>query len=80
MVVLVCGYIMYTLNRCHPSLSAPTAATMDPVSIQEFPDHVRLLHADDDYRFSEEYKVLLRLSLSSLCGPSTPPSTTECGT
>jgi netrin-G3 ligand len=31
-------------------------ATMDPVSVKDFPGHVRHLHADDDYRFSEEYK------------------------
>ena len=25
--------------------------------MKDFPGHVRHLHADDDYRFSEEYKV-----------------------
>lgn len=31
--------------------------TDDPIAIEDFADHVRLLHANDDYLFSEEYLV-----------------------
>lgn len=31
--------------------------THEPVSIEEFADHVKMLHANDDYLFTEEYTV-----------------------
>lgn len=31
--------------------------THDPVPIEEFADHVKMLHANDDYLFAEEYTV-----------------------
>ena len=33
------------------------AGTHEPISVEEFADHVRMLHANDDYLFTEEYTV-----------------------
>ena len=35
----------------------PVAGTHEPIPIEEFADHVRMLHANDDYLFTEEYRV-----------------------
>ena len=34
-----------------------TAGTHDPIKVANFPNHVRNLHANDDYLFTEEYSV-----------------------
>ena len=42
-------------SNSFPTAEAPSA----PIPVEEFPEHVKSLHSDDDYRFSEEYKVWL---------------------
>lgn len=34
-----------------------TAGTHEPVRVADFPRHVKSLHANDDYLFTEEYSV-----------------------
>ena len=36
---------------------ATVAGTHEPVPVEDFPNHVRNLHANDDYLFTEEYAV-----------------------
>ena len=42
---------------CHCS---PTVGTLQPVPVRDFADHVKYLHANDDYLFTEEYGVSSR--------------------
>ena len=36
---------------------SPTVGTLQPVPVRDFADHVKFLHANDDYLFTEEYGV-----------------------
>ena len=45
-------------HSLHPFSTTADAPT-SPIPVEEFPNHVKNLHSDDDYRFSEEYKVWL---------------------
>jgi len=38
----------------------PTVGTFQPVPVRDFPNHVKYLHANDDYLFTEEYGVSSR--------------------
>ena len=38
-------------------LPSYSAGTREPVNVRDFADHVRNLHANDDFYFSEEYAV-----------------------
>ena len=33
------------------------SGTINPVSVDDFKDHVQKMHSNDDYLFSEEYSV-----------------------
>lgn len=37
------------------------AGTLQPVPVPGFADHVNHMHANDDYLFSEEYSVSIRI-------------------
>ena len=34
-----------------------TAGTFEPVPVKDFPEHVKRMHANDDFLFTEEYAV-----------------------
>ena len=68
------GPILSSYNLCPPPPPPRTADVPDaPIPVKDFPEHVKNLHSDDDYRFSEEYKVWLwegekgRVDLYTLC-------------
>ena len=33
------------------------AGTHEPITVREFPEHVKRMHANDDFLFTEEYHV-----------------------
>ena len=35
----------------------PFSGTMEPIPLDKFKDHVKRMHSNDDYLFSEEYSV-----------------------
>ena len=37
--------------------SLSTAGTFEPVPVKDFPEHVKRMHANDDFLFTEEYAV-----------------------
>ena len=39
------------------TLTIFTAGTHEPIPVEHFSDHVKNLHANDDYLFTEEYAV-----------------------
>jgi len=41
----------------NPVAPQPYLGTFQPIPVSEFRDHVAHMHADSDYRFSEEYGV-----------------------
>lgn len=46
------------MQRLHlPFTNLYVAGTQDPVRVADFPRHVKNLHANDDYLFTEDYSV-----------------------
>ena len=44
----------------NPVAPQPYLGTFQPVAVSEFRNHVTKMHADSDYRFSEEYGVCVQ--------------------
>ena len=54
------GEVAYTESEnvvLNPVAPQPYLGTFQPIPVTEFRNHVTKMHADSDYRFSEEYAV-----------------------
>ena len=54
------GEVAYTESEnvvLNPVAPQPYLGTFQPIPVSEFRNHVMKMHADSDYRFSEEYGV-----------------------
>ena len=49
-------YLHACYLTCTPCL-LPVAGTLKPIPVSAFGTHVKRMHANDDYLFSEEYTV-----------------------
>ena len=60
---LYTGEVAYTESEnvvLNPVAPQPYLGTFQPIPVTEFKNHVNKMHADSDYRFSEEYAVCSR--------------------
>ncbi|XP_023945481.2 tyrosine-protein phosphatase 10D [Bicyclus anynana] len=60
-------------RRARPAAAAPGAAAGRPVRVADFPEHCRLMAADSDFRFSEEFDELKHVGREQPCAAADLP-------
>ncbi|CAG7729269.1 unnamed protein product [Allacma fusca] len=84
-VIVIC--VIFVKRRCHggmcskdpkpdidvASIPESMIETSRPVKLKDFTEHYRLMSADSDFRFSEEFEELKRVGRDQLCSAADLP-------